>query len=60
VVAVVELLVDSSKRGEMTEFAGALVFMLNVVFAVNRHIYRPASGPGSATTSGLGQHAQSR
>ncbi len=60
VVAVVELLVDSSKRGEMTEFAGALVFMLNVVFAVNRHIYRPASGPGSATTSGLGRHAQSR
>ena len=33
VVAVVELLIDSSKRGEMTEFAGAIVFMLNVVFA---------------------------
>lgn len=40
VVAVVELLIDSSKRGEMTEFAGAIVFMLNVVFAANRHIYR--------------------
>jgi hypothetical protein len=39
VLAVVELLIDSSKRGEMTEFAGAIVFMLNVVFAANRHIY---------------------
>src|SRR5688500_16187413 len=28
VLAVVELLIDSSKRGEMTEFAGAIVFML--------------------------------
>ena len=44
VVAVVELLVDSSKRGEMTEFGGAIVFMLNVVFAANRHIYDPGSG----------------
>jgi hypothetical protein len=41
VVAVVELLIDSAKRGEMTEFAGAIVFMLNVVFAANRHIYSP-------------------
>ena len=41
VVGVVELLIDSSKRGEMTEFAGAIVFMLNVVFAANRHIYDP-------------------
>ncbi len=41
VVAVVELLIDSPKRGEMTEFAGAIVFMLNVVFAANRHIYDP-------------------
>jgi hypothetical protein len=40
VVATVELLVVSSKRGEMTEFAGAIVFMLNVVFAANRDIYR--------------------
>ena len=41
VVGVVELLINSSKRGEMTEFAGAIVFMLNVVFAANRHIYDP-------------------
>jgi hypothetical protein len=60
VVGVVELLVDSSKRGEMTEFAGALVFMLNVVFAVNRHIYRPGSGANGAATRGLGRKAQSR
>jgi fumarate reductase subunit D len=39
VVAVVELLIDSSKRGEMTEFGGAIVFMLNVVYPANRHIY---------------------
>ena len=41
VVAVVELLIDSAKRGEMTEFAGAIVFMLNVVLAANRRIYSP-------------------
>jgi len=45
VVAVVELLIDSSKRGEMTEFGGAIVFMLNVVFAANRHIYDPRGRP---------------
>jgi hypothetical protein len=44
VVAVVELLIASSKRGEMTEFAGAIVFMLNLVFAANRHIYDPGRG----------------
>jgi hypothetical protein len=40
VVAVVELLIDSSKRGEMTEFAGAIVFMLNIALPVNREIYQ--------------------
>lgn len=48
VVAVVELLIDSSKRGEMTEFAGAIVFLLNIVFAANRHIYDPVSSAGTA------------
>lgn len=49
VVAVVELLIDSSKRGEMTEFGGAIVFMLNVVFPANRHIYDPRRGIGRGT-----------
>jgi hypothetical protein len=53
VVAVVELLIDSSKRGEMTEFAGAIVFMLNVVFPANRHIYDPG-GSGRVGAAGLG------
>ena len=58
VVAVVELLIDSSKRGEMTEFGGAIVFMLNVVFAANRHIYDPrgratlGAGPAAAGDGG--------
>jgi hypothetical protein len=51
VVAVVELLIDSSKRGEMTEFAGAIIFMLNVVLPANRHIYR--GGPAEHPSPGL-------
>lgn len=39
VVACVELLVDSSKRGEMTEFAGSIIFLLNVAFPYNREIF---------------------
>jgi hypothetical protein len=39
VVACVELLVDSSKRGEITEFAGSIVFLLNVAFPYNREIF---------------------
>ena len=39
IVAIVELLIDSPKRGEMTEFAGATVFMLNVLFPYNRAIF---------------------
>ncbi|HZH06876.1 MAG TPA: hypothetical protein VEY69_09400, partial [Lautropia sp.] len=50
VLAVVELLIDSSKRGEMTEFAGAIVFMLNVVFAANRDIYDARHGVAGRTT----------
>lgn len=52
VVGVVEMLVDSSKRGEMTEFAGAIVFLLNVVLPANRHIYRTGvAHPSSAAVS---------
>lgn len=41
IVAVVELLVDSSKRGEMTEFAGSIMFALNVIYPDNPEIFDP-------------------
>ena len=42
VLATVELFVDSSKRGEMTEFAGAIIFALNIAFPYNRWIFSPS------------------
>ena len=61
VVVVVELLIDSSKRGEMTEFAGAIVFMLNVVYAANRHIYDPRlSAAGDAAGHAASGDGRSR
>lgn len=52
VVAFVETLIDSPKRGEMTEFAGSLVFLLNIAFPYNRAIYGEGDAddppPGSA------------
>jgi len=39
ILACVELLVDSSKRGEMTEFAGSIIFLLNVAFPYNSEIF---------------------
>ena len=50
VVAVVEGLIDSPKRGEMTEFAGAIVFLLNIAFPYNRSLYR--TGPDAVADSG--------
>lgn len=47
VVAFVETLIDSPKRGEMTEFAGSLIFLLNIAFPYNRTIYGEGSGQGS-------------
>ncbi|MDA0272298.1 MAG: hypothetical protein O3C68_03485 [Proteobacteria bacterium] len=41
VVATVELLIDSSKRGEMTEFAGSIIFALNVIYPYNAEIFDP-------------------
>ncbi|MBT5686119.1 MAG: hypothetical protein HOJ11_14030 [Gammaproteobacteria bacterium] len=41
IVATVELLIDSSKRGEMTEFAGSIMFALNVIYPYNREIFDP-------------------
>lgn len=40
IVAVVELLIDHSKRGEMTEFAGAIMFSLNVIFPDNAALFK--------------------
>ncbi|MDA0978853.1 MAG: hypothetical protein O3B72_09865 [Proteobacteria bacterium] len=44
VVATVELLVDSSKRGEMTEFAGSIIFALNVIYPDNAELFKLESG----------------
>jgi hypothetical protein len=41
IVATVELLIDSSKRGEMTEFAGSIMFALNVIYPYNPEIFDP-------------------
>ncbi len=38
-IAIVELLMDSSKRGEITEFAGSYIFLLNVTFPYNQHCF---------------------
>ena len=51
VVAFVETLIDSPKRGEMTEFAGSLIFLLNIAFPYNRTIYGEGSGPDSTDPS---------
>ena len=39
VIASVELLIDSSKRGEMTEFAGSIIFLLNVAYPYNSEVF---------------------
>ena len=39
VVACAELLIDSSKRGEMTEFAGSIIFLLNVAYPDNPELF---------------------
>ena len=43
VLLVVQVLMDSSKKGEMLEFSGSFVFLLNVVFPYNRSLFQ-ASG----------------
>ena len=39
IVATAELLIDHSKRGEMTEFAGAMMFALNVIYPDNDELF---------------------
>jgi hypothetical protein len=39
VMLVVEVLMDSSKKGEMLEFSGSFVFLLNVAFPYNRSLF---------------------
>ena len=47
ILAVVELLIDSSKRGEMTEVAGAAMFTMNIIFPYNAYIFDPNSNVAS-------------
>ena len=39
VLGIAELVIDSPRRGEITEFGGSLIFMLNVVFPSNAAIF---------------------
>lgn len=41
---IVEGLTDSSKRGEMTEFAISFVVFLNLLYPGNRELFKPATG----------------
>lgn len=52
IVAVVELLIDHSKRGEMTEFAASMMFALNVVFPYNEELFRPRADAAGNPESG--------
>lgn len=40
VLLLVQVLMESSKKGEMLEFAGSFVFLLNVVFPFNRSLFQ--------------------
>lgn len=40
---VVQVIMDSSKKGEMLEFAGSVIFLLNVVFPYNKSIFAARS-----------------
>lgn len=40
VIIVIQVLMDSSKKGEMLEFSGVYVFLLNVVFPYNKHLFQ--------------------
>lgn len=47
VLAIAELVIDSPRRGEITEFGGSLIFMLNVVFPSNGAIFEVDTGSGA-------------
>ncbi len=40
---VVQVLMASSKKGEMLEFAGSIIFLLNVIFPYNKSIFEPGN-----------------
>ena len=47
VLLLVQVLMESSKKGEMLEFAGSFVFLLNVVFPFNRSLFQTGDTGGS-------------
>ncbi|MCZ6617166.1 MAG: hypothetical protein O7E57_03455 [Gammaproteobacteria bacterium] len=47
VISIAELVIDSSRRGEITEFGGSLIFMLNVAYPLNDTIFEVESGTGA-------------
>jgi hypothetical protein len=40
IIVLVQLLMVSSKRGEMSEFAGSFLFLLNIAFPYNHGLFR--------------------
>ncbi len=44
VLGVAELAIDSPRRGEITEFGGSFIFMLNVAFPLNQAIFAAHKG----------------
>ena len=40
IIVLVQLLMASSKRGEMSEFAGSFLFLLNIAFPYNHSLFR--------------------
>ena len=41
IFATAELLIDSPQRGQMAEFAGSIMFALNVIYPYNPEIFDP-------------------
>jgi len=41
ILVLVQLVMVSSKRGEMSEFAGSFLFLLNIAFPYNKTLFRP-------------------
>jgi hypothetical protein len=41
ILILVQVLMDDSKRGELAEFAGSFLFLLNIAFPYNRELFTP-------------------